>query len=166
MVKLSKQLPEFSLIRMVRFDTDLGEAIENPELLLAQSLVYDERIPVARKARGRRDDLGGDARANIWRSDDDIGCAIGRERCEPSSECFGLLSAEVGQWYVHIAHVDIDHSMTGRGCRFARDIARRFTMPYDVQPVRPDLVVGHDAFAVKSRAGLSSAEHQLPLTGS
>jgi hypothetical protein len=60
-----------------------------------------------------------------------------------------LTLAQVGEWNIDIADVEIDHRVPAfEGC-IAGDIPRGFAVAYDVEEVRPDLGFCHAQEQVK-----------------
>ena len=94
--------------------------------------------PAGQRA-GLADQLGGLARADIRRGQDDLGPLVGRQRREIAAGRFRLLQSEVGQRHVDVAHVDVDFMGSGLMRRVARDIALALPMPDQPQALGPIL---------------------------
>jgi hypothetical protein len=123
MIEFPEKPAEFRLVRMIGFDADPGEPVENSEFLFAQSFVDDESVLVLRKPCRVCDYLGGLSRAEVWGRQDDVGAAVFRKRGKPATECFRLLFAKLGERHVDVAHIEIDHAITGKVRGFASYIA-------------------------------------------
>ena len=109
-------------------DAGAGEAVENAELLLAQSLVdlsLWHRVVAARRREDCQHVVGSLPGTQVGRAQDDLRPLVGRHLGEPLAERFGLPVAERGQWDIDVSLGDGDVgepacSLRRRGRRFRR----------------------------------------------
>ena len=87
----------------------------------------------------------------IRRSENDVGSIFRWELTKPASDSDSLALAELRKRDVDIAHVDVDHMLTGLYRCLARHIPGGLAMAHDKQSIGPDLIRFHVVPEVKER---------------
>src|ERR671932_2818599 len=111
-IELAEPCSELSLLRIPGFDTPASEPIQNPELLLSQTLVDDQPNVVVRiQVRDLGNDLRRLPRARVGRSEQGRGSLCGWHGREPAAKGGRLGSADLREWHVRVARLDVDQCL-------------------------------------------------------
>src|ERR1700681_3096031 len=86
MVEFAEDRPEFGLVGIVVSNADGCEAVENAELLFAESLVDEERITVGGHSGCLDDEAGGVSCAKIRGGEHDGWTLFQRQRANPAPQ--------------------------------------------------------------------------------
>ena len=156
-------------------DAGTGEAVENAELLLAQSLVDPSlwhRVVAARRREDCQYMVGSLPGTQVGRAQDDLRPLAGRHLGEPLAERFGLPVAERGQWDIDVSPGDGDVGEPVCLCGVAGDVSGALAVPYHPEGLGPLLCIGrspisvHAIFSVGSlKRDPSASPAPAPATG-
>src|SRR4051812_21060051 len=106
-IELPEQPSKFGLIGMKCLDAGSGEAVEDPELLLAKSLVQPERfVRLESDPSFRADQFPGQLCPHIGRRHHDVGAIGFRQRRKPAANRARLALSEFAERDIHITMVD------------------------------------------------------------
>ena len=108
-----------------------------------QAFVDDRARRAAAQRSGLADRLGGLARSDVGRGQNDFGALVVGQRGEPAAGGVGLTMAELAKRHIDVAHVDVDHQRAGLVRRVARDIALALAVADQPQPRWPILACAH-----------------------
>jgi len=151
MIEFAEDTAELGLIGELLLDPYSGQPVEYSKLLLAKSLIDDERIRIFAHSRGLHDQTRGVPGSEVRRSKHDGGPRVSRQRPEPAAERHRLALTKLGERDIDIADVDIDLVLACLHSGVASDVARGFTVSHEVEQIGPDLIWLHARKQVKER---------------